>query len=126
MSAWIVSNKHLSAILGAYDQSRRRFGQRDALDEERAVELGQLLLDENHRSVNHRYDTDEHGRFRLLKTVYRTPPEPLAALKLCMSLDYQSCENDDWNRSAAFYQLRSIIDSLIAVLPGYDAAAWCV
>jgi hypothetical protein len=125
MSAWIVSNKHLSAILGAYALSFQRY-QFDGLSEERAAELGQLLLDENYRSVNHRYDEHNRGRFRLARRAFRTPPEPVAALKLCMSLDYQSCECDDWNRSEAFYQLRGIVDGLITMLPGYDAAEWTI
>jgi hypothetical protein len=126
MSAWICSNKHISAILGAYAAARRHGLPRTEITEEDATALGQLLLDENYRSVNHRYDENDRGRFRLAKATYRAPPEPVAALKLCMSLDYQSCECDDWQRTEAYYLLRKIIDVLVRALPGYDDAEWSI
>lgn len=127
MSAWICSNKHISAILGAYARSRQRWGGTSGqIGEDAATKLGQLLLDENTRSVNHRYDENKRYRFKLDQAVFAAPPGPVAALKLCMSLDYQSCENDDWNRTEAFYQLRGIIDALIDALPGYAEAEWAL
>ena len=72
-------------------------------------EIGQALLDENRRSVNHRYASEEQApgyrhRDRVFAKVDRSYSRLLMAvdmIKLCHCLTYQSCEHDDWETSWA-------------------------
>lgn len=50
--------------------------------------------------------------------------EPVQVLKLVRSLDYQSCETDDWEMTLAAQQLRWISGEAISRLPGYEDADW--
>lgn len=45
-------------------------------------------------------------------------------LKSCDCLEYQSCENDDYEKSIAAKIINSIRTHAIHALPGYDDAAW--
>lgn len=91
---------------------------------------------ENVRSVLTRYpqDTFETAPGPLDKpkviripagAVARPPIEnPVAILKLCDGLEYQSCETDDYRQTAAFALLNEIRGAAIRGLPGYDRAEW--
>ena len=99
--------------------------------EELATEYARILLAENIRSVEYLYsdandmigDRDiavsceeyHGGRYRFA---------PVQILKLCDCLDYQSCEPNDWQDSAAFELLERIRHAAIRTLPGYDDAEW--
>jgi len=124
MSAFLVSNDHISAILYAYARADR-YGKHD----ERALtEMGLTLLNANVASIAHRYpsDVNELTPFTLTRRLRFDAPPAIAALKLCQSLDYQSCERDDWEQSPARKLLTRIESTLISVLPGYDEAKWAI
>lgn len=88
-----------------------------------AEQVGAMLLAENQRSVNYRYNEHEieepytHGPSSL-----RSPVEILFAIAC---YEYQSCETPDWEQSeaAAFCRVQRL--QMIHQLPGYaEAQAW--
>ncbi len=88
------------------------------------TDLGQILLSENVRSVNTRYnETDETPTY-----AYRPVPfdalSAVTVLKSVQCVDYQSCETDDWQTTIAHRVLKAIEAGAIAHLPGYRDAAW--
>lgn len=81
--------------------------------------VGQILLDENYRSVNSRYnENDAAPNYRHKK--YQRPLKPVHILKLCGYLTYQSCETDDWQDSNAYRLIQWIKNEAISQLSGYD------
>ena len=51
---------------------------------------------------------------------------PVAILKLIDSLEYQSCESDDYEQTVAYKSLQSIRKSAIHALEGYEDAEWSI
>ncbi len=124
MSAYIVSYKHIDAILTAYATTTWT----NAKTEEDLTKLGRLLLAENVRSVAHRYgELPETSRATeyVFKRQYKTL-KPVALIKLCEGLEYQSCETEDYYQTDAWVKLKWIYSSFISLLPGYEEAAWSI
>ncbi len=65
-------------------------------------------------------------KFTLDEVMLAHPPTAVEALTLIASLDYQSCERDDWEQSPARALLSHMERALITELPGYDYAARAV
>ena len=87
-------------------------------------ELGQILLSENMRSVNARYEeTDEAPTYDHMPVRFDAV-EAVTVLKSVQCVDYQSCETDDWKTTAAYHILKAIESGAIAHLRGYQAAPW--
>jgi hypothetical protein len=89
-------------------------------------EVGQILVDQNFRSVNYHYEEDYPVR-----EYVADPPavtlSPVAILKACDCYDYQACETPDYWETEAFAIVRAIRNRAIRLLPGYDEAeAWPV
>lgn len=94
------------------------------------------LYQENIRSVRARYPDDSRDnlpgptilplRLVVSNTDICNPGymlvKPIAILKMCACLDYQSCESDDWSNTVAYRLLDRIKDAAIQALPGYDDA----
>jgi len=129
MSAFVVSQKHLATIAN--------FAVKHAtwLDDHRATEadfdyIYKTLALQNIRSVCARYPSDDSGECAgLLRTTLRgkTPPvSPVAILKLCDCLSYQSSETDDWETTAACKLLHRIRDLAVNLIPGYEEAPWAI
>jgi len=124
MSAFIVSDKHIDAIVSfAIDRRASYYWKtsqsRTDINKENASEIGQKLLDENFRSVNHRYrESDKPSVYKFKRPAARF--EAVDILKAIDSLDYQSCETDDWSESEAWSILGGIKDCAIRNLPGYE------
>ena len=87
-------------------------------------ELGKILLDENVRSVNHRYRETETAPAYVYRPVPVVAIDAAAVLKSVQCVDYQSCETDDWETTLAYRVLKAIESGAIAHLPGYGAAPW--
>jgi hypothetical protein len=94
-------------------------------------EVGQLLLNENVKSVNHRYrakDVPPAYAFREVHAIKRGNCNHILSaidiIKCCNCLEYQSCEHPGWERSWAKRFLDHVVDSSFPQLPGYDAAPW--
>lgn len=169
MSAFIVSKKHVDTLVqsaiagpsdhhGWHDSGERFFrwyydGQSRRLDpfadeprERGRTEivtpsmLGQLLWDENRRSVDHRYDEENVEQPYLFEPVTRPGVMMIGAAGLTIAIEslvtaaelacgincyeYQSCEHDDWGSSEAFAICRSMKENILRTLPGYSAAPW--
>lgn len=128
MSAFIVNNETLSAIVAYCMRNNigRMYG--PGQNQCRAVtpvEIGQLLLDENVRSVNHRYKENARaGRFVEPALSLEPIRSEVEILKLCNCVEYQIAEPDDWRATDAFWLLQTIKGIAIGGLPGYREAAW--
>lgn len=142
MSAFVVSHKHINALLTF--ASRARYGCAvyfnhalvfDLKDPAACQQAAEILLAENVRSVNHRYpDTvghpenlpgvlAENGQAIVFRPVYPMI-SPLVALKACSCYDYQACETDDYPTRLAAKIIDTIRHNAISRLPGYDEAPW--
>lgn len=127
MSAWVVSTNHINAIVRFLEAAKphlfanagRHIIGGNLPAEEYGNAIGKLLLAENVRSVNHRYN--DHAR--PAKFVYDPAPppvKPIEALKLIDCLDYQSCERDDWHKSKACLILNALKIDILRGLAGLD------
>lgn len=126
MSAFIVSDNHIDVIMtfavlkhASYYWAEKK--ERVYITAENASEVGQKLVNENYRSVNYRY----RGEFGspIKYKFKRVRPDNYSAvdvLKAIDSLDYQSCETDDWQDTEARAILDGIQSRMINALPGYD------
>lgn len=130
MSAFIVSRAHICYLVTA--ALHRDF--RCIEDYDQADALGQMLWDENVKSVQARYAScsieqlpgvaeDEPLAYGTHTNSTR-PIEPAQLLKACDCYDYQSCEHPGYDQS----QAKELIEELRAMawhkVPGYDAAQW--
>lgn len=88
--------------------------------------IGAMLLAENQRSVNFRYDEDELEPIYIHGADARaySPVEILAAIT---SYEYQACEHPGWEESEAQRFCLALRDSQIRLLPGYrNAETWAI
>lgn len=150
MSAYIVNPEHIG-ILAAYaavnDCAIYEWRMSDNILTAQNVAKGLAL--ENIRSVAHRYPDDKDGhrpgpclkdadiveacqiyaghfakRMGGVIVMAEDVLEPIQVIKLVRSLDYQSCETDDWPMTLAARQLDWIMGEAISRLPGYEDADW--
>ena len=105
MSAFIHEHSHILAIVNsvryyALDPVTIDGICCDVLDDEYADLVCKILMAENIRSVNARYD-EEHPLFDgIVFKAYK--PFSLMGLHMAISsLDYQSCETEDWRETFA-------------------------
>jgi|SRR5580704_2747759 hypothetical protein len=117
MSAFIVSHDHIDALityainqhLWYYDREQKQSIQIIAHN---ATEVGRILYAENIRSVRRRYKEDfgndgadyAYTPFNL----FATKAASKQVVRACYCLDYQSCENDDWEDTQAALILSAI------------------
>ena len=118
MSAFVVSKSHIDSLIAAAMVLRR-----DYLDFCKLDEIGQMLWNENHKSVNSRYNE------KTAVPVYHYTGRPnhltpVEVLKAVACLEYQSCEHEGWGESQAKKWLAALSEAAISALPGYEAAAW--
>jgi len=131
MSAWIVSKHHIDAVVtawvklhgrdGAGMASRSSFGRPD--------EIGQMLWQENHTSVNYRYRRkDECPKYTWTEVPWpigEPDAKTLATVcKLVNCYTYQSCEHDEWEASTSNKFCDTLIGYVCRNLPGYEEAPW--
>ena len=123
MSAFIVCDEHISAMLQAatgqypgdgacyyWENEPHYFGGS-------VREIGQKLLDQNYRSVNYLYQEDAPTpAFRLCVVKDRIPAEIIAA---CDCYTYQACETPDWPKTEAYAIVEVLKQRAIRQLPGY-------
>ena len=141
MSAYVVDKAHINAMLQfgtspAYQQygafSWYYKNETHYLSRENANEVGQMLLDENVRSVCYRYPDDSmanlpgrnDAEWLLPFKPYHAPnqPTPIDILRMTGSYKYQSCEHPEWEESEAFAFCDALRSRAIHLLPGYDDA----
>ena len=151
MSAFIVNPEHIG-ILAAYaatnDLAIYEWRMSNKILTAQNVAKGLAL--ENIRSVAHRYPNVKDGqrpgpglkdadiveacqiyaghfakRLGGVIVMAEDVLEPIQVIKLVRSLDYQSCETDEWEMTLAAQQLRWISGDAISRLDGYEDADWC-
>lgn len=93
------------------------------LTEKNAGWVGAMLLAENAKSVNHRYDEDEWENPYVFKELVGHP-NPVAVLKAIDGYTYQSCEHPEWESSEAKRFCDSLAGQASRRLPGYEDAPW--
>lgn len=141
MSAFVVDKAHISAILRAVLPLRETDGpvwqhggntyQASRLS---ANCIGQLLLSECVKSVQHRYPQGKPNELPgrvdaewlepfVFERIGRVPT-PVEAIKLIDCLEYQSCEHPGWETSQARVCCEALRRYLLGRLPGYEDAAW--
>ncbi len=139
MSAYIVDHSTLHAILTWARNLRISVKHPDGdgrwvgLNDLDPSEVGQLLMNENYRSVNYRYrekDVPPPYGFREVISIKRGGQNHILTaidiIKVCNCLEYQSCEHDGWDKSWAKAFLDRVVENSLHKLPGYDAAPWGV
>lgn len=130
MSAFICSDKHISAIVrwacrnnvsvwfGNPSRSLRSGDEQEIVD---------ILYAENVKSVNYRYPASEPEATTGCVYDQDAPTlEPVEVIKLIQSLEYQSCEHPTWAISDAKEILRVLKSEATRRLPGYELAAWSI
>jgi hypothetical protein len=140
MSAFVVGKEHINKILTAALISR--YGEmsyyyndsRHKVNDETIDTIGQMLLDENVKSVMYRYSdsqlTDLPGKTNaeyLIPFKYEVELSSLSGIqiiKLIQCLEYQSCEHPEWKTSEAYAFLEALIRRQFERIQGYDDAQW--
>jgi len=122
MSAFLVNNKHINAIVTYAVKSSI------ILDEE-AQAVGEQLLRANLYSLKVRYDdklkVSELG-YKFVSVVV----SDIQVYKCIECLNYQSCEYKYWSRSTSYKLLESLKTSISAIYgdvnkhPHYDNLSW--
>jgi hypothetical protein len=133
MSAFICDDLHINAIVTyAIDKKVSFYNPttktRTDITATNAEAIGRMLMDENVRSVCHRYsdagDDEKSAAAQYKFKRFATPLTAVEVIKACNCLDYQSCETDDWADTLARVVLDAVIARALNYLPGYDDAPW--
>ena len=130
MSAFIVGNKHINAMLKAAslnrypgDGAHYYWNGESYYFNGNSHIIGQKLVDENYRSVNYRYtEQEEPEQFKSM--VLHAEYTPVQIIKACDCYNYQSCETPDWRETEAYAIMTALRERAIDMLPGYDEADW--
>lgn len=145
MSAFICQPEHIGLIAAWSVQNRcalRELEKGEPITT--ALNIARDLAQENINSVAHRYPNDKDGErpgpsgltdAKIIEAsqlwaahyLQKGFPEGLALLtiaKLADSLEYQSCEHDEFKTSLAQCQINEVRSRVISLLPGYDRAPW--
>jgi hypothetical protein len=117
----------LNGVLSWYHNGERRI-----LNNDNADIVGQMLQDENVRSVSTRYEDDKLTNLPGTGADWVIPYHfnwidglsAVRALKLIDCYDYQSCESEDWKQTEAYAFCDALRQRLIGCLDGYDSADW--
>lgn len=118
MSAFIVTNDHISAIMSAYKRCRYA----DGFDR---ADIGQMLIDANYKSVNYRYQEKDTPHQFVSNPYWQSHPvTEIQAIKAIDCLIYHSCEYPGWQRSRAKKWLDLAKETLLKNTKGWDNAVW--
>lgn len=129
MSAWIVSQAHVDALVSAALPSGgerlnyNHAGSWHEVGHGDADRVGRLLWEECHRSVNYRYtESTPTPAYN-----YRIPGATLSVatlIKAAHCYRYQSCEHPEWETSEARAIIEALESHLVHRVPGYEEAPW--
>jgi len=136
MSAFVVSDKHISVIVNfglGYDWVSNMVEQyvksqpaekHAALFEQGETQiLGDILKAQNVRSVQARYGEEAHTATPF-DWCYNGSCFIIQVIKACDCLEYQSSETKDYKEPDAYKILDAIRREAIRALPGYSEADW--
>lgn len=131
MSAFIVSNRQINAILDYINKDRsghHLYVNGHALNpnnHEHLTMMAQILINENYKSVNYCYSKNDQPHKIVWKPTF-TELSPIEVLKLCQCYLYQIGETDNYKSSAAAQIIDQIMTTAITNLPGYNDAKWSI
>lgn len=126
MSAWIVTPGHINTLVQA-------MAAEGIIPLTEATEVGRMLWDENHRSVNYRYrETTPTPDYSFEGIEARLDDTVVGVQVACY--EYQSCEHPGWETSRARELCSLLADAICARngwesaddAPGWDRAPWGV
>ncbi len=125
MSAYVVDKKHIDALCKFAKKHKLQFRwQDDFAGTERSINrIGQILVDENYRSVNYRYSQNEQPYQYNFDPNVKTRLTPIQIYKACDCYDYQACEMDDYRKTFAAFIIETIRNQAIRSA-GYVKAKW--
>jgi hypothetical protein len=118
MSAFIVSDEHIASLV-SFAVAKK------LINSNEAQSAATTLLDANVTSVNVRYKENTTATI----DYWSTPKKfltPIQAVKAAHCLDYQSCEYDGYEGSAAKKLVNRIIGTAIYNIDGYNEAEWAI
>lgn len=125
MSAFICDDKHISALACYAVEARlwKRTGPQDSsIPDQEALAL--VLYNENAKSIAYRYSEPRAEEAEFEFHFVDTKHKPLQVIKAANCFDYQSCEHEGWEGSAAHAVIQAIVADAISAVPGYSEAAW--
>jgi hypothetical protein len=128
MSCFVVSNNHISAIIGWACRENISAGWINGCYAYRPgaeQEATDILYAANIQSHNARYQLDE-STFDCVYNPTAIQLKRIEVIKACDCLAYQCDEWEGFEGSKAQAILRDIKQSAIYKLPGYDAAPWSI
>lgn len=125
MSAYVVSKDHIDALITFW-----KYGEYNHKPSDEADMTGQLLWEQNVKSVNFRYRESNHIPAEETPAYQHEDKHthdgrrltPVDIIKLVQCWQYQSCE--DHEQSTAWGVSCRILDMAIDKLDGYDNAPW--
>ena len=130
MSAFIVDPSLINGILTFVSSDRdevKVYKDETELSfksEKDLQQMAQILMDENYRSVNFRYRSQDKPVAIEFKSKYTLKNggriTSLEVLKACDCFDYQACETDDYTNTLAWKIIDTIRGNAIRRLSGYD------
>jgi len=126
MSAYVISDATINLIAGIYAQKCMYISD-DEMRLNEAQRAAQILIDENYRSVNHRYREEGEPHKQTFNAKWLGAFEKFSAvelLKACGCFCYQACETEDFEKSDAFNIVIQVRCRIEDKLPGYEAAPW--
>lgn len=145
MSAYLCSDRHLAYLIRAaaqtnspagdcfsyyHDGKRRTVYAEPSPNGMSFAEFGQMLRDENVRSLQARYGdraAELVGGFTTYTHQIYPDPSKFSAVQVAKALAcyaYQTCEHGAWTASAAHSFVRDLEHRQWSRVPGYEAAAW--
>jgi hypothetical protein len=105
-------------------EAQRQASERErTLTPDSAGRVGAMLLAENRRSMDHRYNEEELEEPYLFRELPRVP-DPIVVLKAIDGYRYQSCEHPIWAGSEAAAFCAALQERAIQCLPSYAEAPW--
>lgn len=109
MSAWILGKENIDVIVTELNKQCN-----DNLIDSILTRIGRILVKENYRSVNYRYNTNDKP-----ETYYYTPSKDYGKFQVyttCSSYIYQTCETDNYEKTEAIKIVRGIQENILKSL----------
>lgn len=119
IAAFLRANGHATGTSRLYHYEPNRPSQENYYEPER---IANVLMAQNLRSVAYRYSEDEQAMEPVTDTECRTlarngpVPTPGRINGILRSLQYQSCETDDYYTSEAFYLTHKVCMAALAAV----------
>lgn len=123
MSAWTVSKKHIDLLVTLAAQA-------ELLGDNTETQLGQILWDENYRSVNCRYDENTPTPRYEFTPFNLSSLSTTAQIKQIKCYQYQTCETEDYDTTPSIIltdKLSKLLEADVKIPKGKgirDTAEW--